>query len=111
MSGSSSVRQSLFVAVAVGLVVAAAVGTVAAWQGYSHVCGDGGCERSTLLMHWQRIVASAGLASLLVATGFAVRGNRRATTALLLVGVLLFAAWAVLIDAYTHGWGHGPVPF
>jgi hypothetical protein len=93
-----------------GLVVGATVLTVAAWQSYSYVCGNG-CEGSTLLMHWQRIVASAGLASLLVATGFALRRNRRVTGALTLVGILLFAVWAVLIDAYTHGWGHGPVPF
>lgn len=41
----------------------------------------------------------------------AARGRkRRATGALMLAGIPLFALWAVLIDAYAHGWRHGPVP-
>ena len=110
MSARSSVRQPAVIAFIAGLVVAATVVTAVAWQGYTRVCGHG-CEGSTLLMRGQRIVAVAGFLSLAGALGFAVRGNRRLTGALVLAGVLLFAAWAVLIDAYTHGWGHGPVPF
>lgn len=60
---------------------------------------------------WQLYVAVAGLVATVAMTGCVATGRRLAATRLLVMAVVLYAAWAVLVDAETHGWGDGPVPF
>jgi hypothetical protein len=38
-------------------------------------------------------------------------GRMRAAKLCLAAAVIAYAVWAVLLDAATHGWGKGPVPF
>ena len=51
-----------------------------------------------------------GIAGFTMATGLLVqglRGRREAARRYLACGLATFAVWAVLVDAATHGWGHG----
>jgi hypothetical protein len=71
------------------------------------------CENDcgTFEQRWQLYAAVAGLVATVAMTGCVATGRRLAATRLLVIAVVLYAAWAVLLDADTHGWGNGPVPF
>lgn len=70
------------------------------------------CETDcgTFEQRWQLYVAVAGVVATVAMTGCVATGRRLAATRLLVIAVVLYAAWAVLLDADTHGWGNGPVP-
>ena len=55
-------------------------------------------------LDFQLALAAAGFAATLVMRMFVKRGSYRLAGAMLVVALLLFAAWAVFLDAATHGW-------
>ena len=89
--------------------MAAAFGTVIALVSYAVLCEQCGSKPQALT--WQLLVACVGLVVAVLMVGFAVAGWRRAAVASFMLAVLFYAGWAVLLDAGTHGWGNGPVPF
>jgi ABC-type Fe3+-siderophore transport system permease subunit len=54
----------------------------------------------------QVVLAGAGLAATLVVWMFVKRRSYGLAGAAFVVALLLFAAWAVFLDAATHGWGN-----
>ena len=95
---------------AVLLLLAAAFGTFIAFVSYVLLC-DENCTGRSWELTWQLLVACAGLAVVALMTYFAATGQRRAADISLLIALVAYAVWAVLLDAATHGWGNGPVPF
>ncbi len=71
-------------------------------SGGSTMCPDG---QATSTMTAQLIVGVIGVLPPLAMAFFAFRGARRPAVAALVVGLLLWAGWAVLNDASVHGWG------
>ena len=90
------------------LLFAAAVGTLFSFTAFG-LCEEGCDERLGELVG-QLIAALLGLAAAVTMAYFAAGGRRRAAGLSLTVTLLLYAVWAVLLDAATHGWGSGPVP-
>jgi hypothetical protein len=89
-------------------VAAAAVATAVAIAAYHGLCLDGthpSCPEETGAnseLKWQLGLAITGLIAA-AAMVFAVwKGTYRWAAALLLLGIMLYAAWAVLLDIATH---------
>lgn len=95
---------------ALALTCAAAFGTFVAWLSYELLC-DENCVTRPWELDWQLYVACAGLVVAVAMTWSVITGRARAAGVCLVAGLVLYAAWAVLLDAATHGWGKGPVPF
>jgi hypothetical protein len=99
-------------ALALLAVAAAAFGALIAFVTYevlcfgesggSNMCPDG---KPTTTMSAQLVVGLVGLVPALVMVYFAFRDAKRAAVAALLVGLALWAGWAVLNDAAVHEWG------
>jgi hypothetical protein len=70
--------------------------------GGSTMCPQG---EPTGTMTAQLIVGLVGVVPPLVMIAAAFRDKRRAALAALVVGLILWAGWAFLIDAAVHGWG------
>lgn len=102
-------RAAVYQAISVVLLLAAVAGTFVAWLGYGLLC-DENCQGRSWELTTQLFVAIGGLVAVVSMTWFSFK--RRWTAALwaLVASLVLFAAWAVLLDAATHGWGSGPVP-
>jgi hypothetical protein len=69
------------------------------------------CDGKPPEQTWQFVFACAGLVAAALMTAFTVVRRSQAAVASLVVAIVLYAAWAVLLDAATHGWGSGPIPF
>jgi hypothetical protein len=98
------------ISVAAGLLCGAAGLAVAtAAYAWSALCRDGTFERCldgypSFDLVFQVVLAAAGLAATLVMRSFVKHRHYRLAAAALAVAVLLFATWAVFLDAATHGW-------
>jgi Na+/proline symporter len=68
----------------------------------STMCPDG---QATSTMIAQLIVGLLGLLPPLAMAFFAFRGAKRPAVAALVVGLVVWAGWAVLNDAAVHEWG------
>lgn len=81
-----------------------------AFVAYGEHCSDT-CEQKPWEQTAQLVIAFVCFGVALLGLFAALDGrNRRA--GLILVGwVLIVAYWAVMLDAATHGWGSGPIPF
>lgn len=53
---------------------------------------------------FQAVLASVGFAVALLMLRFTKRGSYRLAAAALVLGLLLFAAWGLFLDAAVHGW-------
>jgi hypothetical protein len=91
------------------LLVAAAVGAFVAWAGYTGLCQDGthlSCRNGN--PSWelvaQLVIAFVGLVAAGMMVYFAQRRLWRRSLSFLGVSVFLYGAWAILLDAATHGW-------
>jgi hypothetical protein len=69
-------------------------------------CAGRGWEISAQL--W---IAIAGLLATAAMSYFVTQEKLPAAKASLVAAVVAFAIWAIVLDAATHGWGHGPIPF
>jgi hypothetical protein len=74
-----------------------------------YACQDGTFDRClnghpSFELVFQVVLAAAGLTATLIMRMFVKRGSSGLAGAALGVAVLLFAAWAVFLDAATHGW-------
>lgn len=99
--GSKEPRLTLLAIVLFGAACAtfafAVIGRVAG-------CSDTCSQRHDLLT-LQATAAGFGLVPAGLMLGAAVRGVRRDALLWLFVGVICYAGWAIVVDAYVHGWG------
>jgi hypothetical protein len=91
------------------LCIAAGAATLVGAFSWLLLCEDGTFDRCqsgkpSLELVLQLVLASAGVASTVAALLLVRRGSRSSARALLAVAVLLLAAWALVLDAATHGW-------
>lgn len=105
---STPARTPLLLAGAVLLAAAAGFGAFVAslWHEFAFEGADKPWE-----LTWQLVVACCGFGATVAMTYLVARGRGAAAAVALVAALLLFAIWAVLVDAATHGWGDGPVPF
>lgn len=106
----SSVRNAALTGGAVVLLLAAAFATLIALLSFALLC-DENCTGRSWELTGQLVVACAGLVVVGFMTYFTAIGERTAAAISLGVALVLYAVWAVLVDAATHGWGDGSVPF
>ena len=92
------------------LLLLAAFGTLVSLVSFAMLCDENCAGGRPAELSWQLVAACAGLVGAIVMTYFADKDRWRAAVVSLTVTVVLYAAWAVLLDAATHGWGSGPVP-
>jgi hypothetical protein len=102
-------RQAILVLVVRLLCVAAGFATFVAVYGWSALCRDGDFDRCfkghpSFELVFQVVVAALGLAVTLLMLRFTKRGWYRLACAALVLALLTFAAWALFLDAATHGW-------
>jgi hypothetical protein len=95
--------------VAVLLCVAAGVATLVALAAWGGLCREGTFERCqngdpSFELVFQVVLALTGLGVAVMMCVFEARRSYRAAAAALAVALLIFAAWAVFLDAATHGW-------
>lgn len=99
-------RRVVFVLVALALFGGAAfavlVGGVTNWLACENE-GTPACARQDLASA-QFALAVVGLIPSFVLVLAALLGKRRLAVAAVVVGVLLYLAWAILLDAAVHGW-------
>jgi hypothetical protein len=95
---------SVFVALALfgGAVLAVFVGAAANWLACENR-GTPACARQELASA-TLILALVGLVPAFVLVLAALLGKRRLAIAALVLGVPLYLAWALLLDAAEHGW-------
>jgi hypothetical protein len=87
---------------AAGFAILVALGAIyGLCQEHQSGCLDGEPNLELVL---QVPIAVLGFAAALMMWFLAKRRSYRAASGALLVAVLLFATWAVLLDAGTHGW-------
>jgi len=94
-------------AVALGCAV---VAVLFALLSNAYLC-DENCSGRSWELSAQLWIAIAGLVATAGMTYFVTQDRGREAKAALVVAVFAFALWAVVLDAATHGWGNGPVPF
>jgi Na+/proline symporter len=99
-------------ALSVLALLAAAFGALIAYVTYWAMCfsesgGSTMCPEGepTSTMSAQLIVGLVGVAPAILLVFFAFRGAKRPAVATLVLGLVLWAAWAVLNDAAVHEWG------
>jgi hypothetical protein len=107
--GPQTVRQAVVSAASLLLVFAAGFATLIAVGSWWSACRDGTFERClnghpSFELVFQVALAAAGLAATLVLRTLVKRRSYRLAGVTLAVAVLLFCAWAVFLDAATHGW-------
>jgi hypothetical protein len=85
-----------------GACFAVLVGGVTSWLACENE-GTPACARQDLASA-QFAVATVGLLPSFILVVGALLGSRRLTIAAVMVGVPLYAAWAILLDAAVHGW-------
>jgi hypothetical protein len=90
-------------------VAAGFAGLVVAPGNWLYLCQDGTFERClnghpSFELVFQAVLAAAGFAATLVLRLFVNRRSYALAGISLFAAVLLFAAWALFLDAATHGW-------
>jgi hypothetical protein len=90
--------------------VGALVAVFFALLSYGYLC-DENCSGRSWELSTQLWIAIAGLLVTAGMTYFVTQDKNAEAKAALVTAVVVFAIWAVVLDAATHGWGHGPVPF
>jgi hypothetical protein len=99
-------RRALSVIVALALLGGAVFAVLAGWAANWLACENRGtpaCARQDLASA-QVTLALVGLLPALVLVLATVLGKRRLAIAAVVVGVPLYLAWALLLDAAVHGW-------
>ena len=101
--------RSVAVPAATLLCVAAGFAVVVGAVAWSALCRDGTFVRCldghpSFALVFQVVLAAAGFVATLVLWVFVERRSFAFAGVALVVAVLLFAAWAVFLDAATHGW-------
>ena len=101
--------RDLVTIVAGALCAAAGMGVIVAVVAWSSLCSEGTFERCmngdpSFELVFQFVLACAGLAVTVVMWVLARRGSYRPATAMFVIAVVVFGAWAVFLDAATHGW-------
>jgi formate-dependent nitrite reductase membrane component NrfD len=76
----------------------------------AYLC-DESCSGRSWELSAQLWIAVVGLVATAAMTYFVVQRRKAEAKVALIVAIAAFAIWAVVLDAATHGWGHGPVPF
>lgn len=97
----------------VGAAIALAgalVAVVVAAVSDAYLC-DENCSGRSWELDAQIWIALAGLAVTLGLFYFVIQEKWAEAKVALGAALLIFAVWAIVLDAATHGWGHGPVPF
>jgi cyanate permease len=91
-------------------VLASVVAVWFAWLAHAFLC-DENCSSRSWELSAQLWIAIVGLV-LTVSMAYLVFRDRPAAAKVVLAVVIgMYALWAVVLDAATHGWGHGAVPF
>jgi hypothetical protein len=95
----------------VTLALGAIFGVCIAWVTYALLCAgnDTGCGDAKWIMTTQLIVGLAGLGASAAMVYFSFKGSNRRAVVALVIGVIIWATWAVLNDAAVHGWGRDMV--
>jgi hypothetical protein len=101
--------QAVAVVVVRLLCLAAGFATFVAVGSWWGVCREGTFERCfnghpSFELVFQAVLAALGFALTLLMLRFTKRGSYRLAGAALVLGLLSFAAWALFLDAATHGW-------
>jgi hypothetical protein len=102
--------RETFASAAAWLICAAAtIATITGAYAWSALCQDGTFDRCpngnpSFELVFQLVLAGAGLASTLVMRFLVRRRRYRFAGVALVIAVLLFASWALFLDAATHGW-------
>ncbi|HET6997591.1 MAG TPA: hypothetical protein VFI03_03295 [Solirubrobacterales bacterium] len=91
-------------------VVGALVAVFFALLASAYLC-DENCSSRSWEISAQLWIAIAGLLITAGMTYFVTQERNAEAKGALVIAVVVFAIWAVVLDAATHGWGHGPVPF
>jgi hypothetical protein len=107
---AASRTQAVAVALVRVLCLAAAFATAMAALSWSALCQDGDFDRCmnghpSFELVFQVALAGLGLGLTLVVLRFTKRGSYRLAVAAFVLALLSFAAWALFLDAATHGWG------
>jgi hypothetical protein len=105
-------RSSLHAVAAPGSVLLCALAALApltAAYAWSSLCSDGTFERClngtpSFELVFQAVLASAGFCASLVVRLLVKRHSYGLAGTTLAVAIVLFAGWAVFLDAATHGW-------
>jgi hypothetical protein len=101
-------RHTIILVVAWLLSCAAGFAVLVALGSIHGLCQEhqGGCQSGepNLELALQLPLAVLGFAASLMMWSFAKRRSYRLASGALVVTVLLFATWAVFLDAATHGW-------
>jgi hypothetical protein len=91
------------------LSVGAGGGVLLAWLSWIALCEDGTFARCpnghpVFELWFQVLLAAAGFGATILTWALVKRQSYRLAAAALVIAVLLLAAWAVVLDAATHGW-------
>jgi hypothetical protein len=88
------------------LCVAAGFATLIALVAWSAGSRDDRCigDCASFELAFQFVLAATGLAVTVAMAMLAARRSYRAAAMAFVVGLAIFAAWAVFSDAATHGW-------
>jgi hypothetical protein len=76
----------------------------------AYLCSEN-CPGRGWELNVQIWIALAGLVATIGMFYFVIQENWSSAKVALGTALLLFAIWAIVLDAATHGWGQGPVPF
>jgi len=107
--GAEDLGPAVVAVGAASLCVAAGVATLTGAYAWSALCRDGTFDRCMngnprFELVFQVVLAVVGFVVTLVMYQFVRRRSYPLAGAALAVAVLLFAAWALFLDAATHGW-------
>jgi hypothetical protein len=100
-------RQAIAVVVVRLLCLAAGFATFIAVVAWSTLgSGDDRCvnDCTSFELVFQAVLAALGFGVALLLLRFVKRSSYRPAGAALVLGLLLFAAWGLFLDAATHGW-------
>jgi hypothetical protein len=102
-------RHAVISAALVVLCFAAGFAAVTGLYAWSALCEEGTFDRCSnghpsFEVVFQAVLAVAGFLAMLAARAFLKRRSNALAGLALLVALLLFAGWAVFLDAATHGW-------
>ena len=106
---AASRRQGIAVFVVRLLCFGAAFATASGAYAWSALCEDGTFDRCfngrpSFELVFQAALAGLGFAVTLLMLRFTKRGSYRLAVAAFVLALLSFAAWALFLDAATHGW-------
>ncbi len=94
-------------ALSLASVVAASFGAFIAYLTYGLLCAgsdNGSCGADSTAMKAQLVIGLLGLIPVGAMVYFSFKGSRLGAVVSLVVGLLIWAGWAVLNDAAVHGW-------